>query len=206
MTMIKITDIKECARNKNRVNLYTEDGFLTAVYLDTAIACRLKTGAELSEEEFAQMKREDGDKYAAGIAMEFLSYKMRTEREVRNKLKTKEIDADSIERAVEQLKGYGYINDENYARLYAQELLQKFGGRVAVSKLIEKGIERELAQRVVGEQEQPQDVLAGLVERLRQRYREEQPDKRKQKMIRALMSKGFDYEDIKRALGREMEE
>ena len=72
--------------------------------------------------------------------MEFLSYKMRTEREVRNKLKTKEIAADSIERAVEQLKGYGYINDENDARLYAQELLQKFGGRVAVSKLVEKGI------------------------------------------------------------------
>ncbi|MEA5002773.1 MAG: RecX family transcriptional regulator [Christensenella sp.] len=200
--MIKITDIKEGARNKNRVNLYTEDGFLVAVYLDTALAYHIKIGTELSEEQLLELKSEDGDKYAAGVAMEFLSYKMRTEREIRNKLKAKEIEEDSIDRVIGQLAGYGYINDEEYAQMYAQELMQKYGQRVAVSKLMQKGIDRALAERAARESEAGDEVLDGYLERLRYKYREEEPNKAKQKIIRALMGKGFEYEDIKSALAR----
>ena len=200
--MIKITDIKEGKRNKNRVNLYTEDGFLMAVYLDTAIACHIKVGAELSEGELADLRSEDGDKYAAGIAMEFLSYKMRTEREVRKKLKAKEVDGESIDRVVGQLAGYGYINDEAYAQAYAQELMQKYGQRVAVSKMMEKGIDRALAEKAAQEAGTSESVLDGYIERLRCKYRGEEPNKAKQKIIRALMGKGFEYEDIKSALAR----
>ncbi len=200
--MLKITDIKEGARNKNRVNLYTEDGFLVALYLDTAIAYHIKIGAELSEEELADIKREDGDKYAAGVAMEFLSYKMRTEREVRRKLKAKEIEEEAIDRVIVQLAGYGYINDEAYAQAYAHELMQKYGQRVAVSKMMEKGIDRALAECAAKEAQAGDEVLEGYLERLRHKYREEEPNRAKQKIIRALMSKGFDYEDIKSAFIR----
>ncbi len=204
--MGKITDIRKGIKNKERLNIFVDDSFSFAVYLDVAVANHLKIGAKLTEEEIDSIKAQDHEKYALALAMDSLSYKMRTEKELRDKLRQKEIPEASAQAAVEKMKELGYLDDENYAQLYAQELLQKFGGRLAVQKMMQKGIERSLAEQTVGGFEPEETVLAGHVARLRQKYQTEEPRKAKQKMIRALMSKGFEYDDIKRALGRDGEE
>lgn len=200
--MGKITEIKEGKRNKERINIYIEEEFAFAVYLDTALSNHLKKGLDLSEEDVARIICEDGEKYAIASALKYLSYRMRTERELRDKLKSKEIPADVIDITVEKLKELGYLDDMEFAKLYVQELMQKYGKRVVVQKLLQKGILREIAEAALESMPQEQNVINQYVERLKQKYKSEEEYNGKQKIVRALMSKGFDYEDIKSALLR----
>lgn len=197
-----ITELKEGVRNKERVNVYIDGEFEFAVYIDTALSNRLKKGMELSEGDVERILGEDGEKYALSCAMKFLSYRMRTERELRQKLKEKEIAEGAIDTAIGKLQEMGYIDDAAFAELYTQELLQKYGPRVAMQKLMQKGVPRDIAQEALDDMEQGEAVIDGYVERLRQKHANEEAGKAKQKIIRALMAKGFDYEDIKRALNR----
>ena len=200
--MGKITDLQKGKRNKDRINVYMDGEFAFAPYIDTALANHLKIGADISVEERERILREDGEKYALACAMKFLSYRMRTEKELRDKLREKEVPGDCIENAVERLKEIGYLNDREFADLYAQELLQKYGRRIAVQKLMQKGVPRRIAEEAAEDIGQEESVVDGYVARLKQKYRNEDPGKAKQKMIRALMAKGFEYEEVKHALQR----
>ncbi|MEG0784939.1 MAG: RecX family transcriptional regulator [Christensenella sp.] len=204
--MGKITDIKEGRRNKERVNVYIDDEFAFAAYIDTALSNRLKIGEELDDEEIAHIKGEDSERYAIAYAMKLLSYRMRTERELRDKMKSKELPEVCIDAAIARLTEIGYIDDNEFANAYSQELLRKYGKRLVVQKLMQKGVPRELAQETVHSIGCEDDVINSYVERFVQKYRDEEPYKAKQKTVRALMSKGFDYDDIKSALLRYDEE
>lgn len=193
-------------RNKDRINVFMDGEFAFAVYIDTALANRLKIGSELSVEEKERILCEDGEKYALACAMKFLSYRMRTEKELRDKLSGKGISEDCVERAVKKLKEIGYLDDREFAGLYAQELLQKYGQRVAVQKLMQKGVPRGIAEEAAKDAGQEEQVIDGYIIRLKQKHRNEEAGKAKQKIIRALMAKGFEYEEIKRALRRYEEE
>lgn len=203
--MIKIIEIKQCARNKERVNLYTEDGFLMAVYIDTVLANHIKKDAVFSEEKLEEIRKQDAQRYAVQAAMEYVSYKPRTEKEVRVKLASKEIAEDAIDLAIEKLKEYGYINDAEYAAAYVAELLPKYGKRVILQKLAQKGVLRETALEATQTAAAPEEQLTKMAETLRRRYRDDEPYKQKQKIIRSLMAKGFEYDDIKNALSKEEE-
>ena len=203
--MIKIIEIKQCARNKERVNLYTEDGFLMAVYIDTVLANHIKKDAVFSEEKLEEIRKQDAQRYAVQAAMEYVSYKPRTEKEVRVKLASKEIAEDAIDLAIEKLKEYGYINDAEYAAAYVAELLPKYGKRVILQKLAQKGVLRETALEATQTAAAPEEQLTKMAETLRRRYRDDEPYKQKQKIIRSLMAKGFEYDDIKNVLSKEEE-
>ena len=45
---MKITELKEGQKNKQRVNVYTEEGFLCALYLDTIVRYQIGVGKEFS--------------------------------------------------------------------------------------------------------------------------------------------------------------
>ncbi|MEA4854147.1 MAG: RecX family transcriptional regulator [Christensenella sp.] len=203
--MIKIIEIKQCAHNKERVNLYTEDGFLMAVYIDTVLANHIKKDAVFSEEKLEEIRKQDAQRYAVQAAMEYVSYKPRTEKEVRVKLTLKEIAEDATDLAIEKLKEYGYINDAEYAAAYVAELLPKYGKRVILQKLAQKGVLRETALEATQTVAAPEEQLTKMAEMLRRRYRDDEPYKQKQKIIRSLMAKGFEYDDIKNALSKEEE-
>lgn len=204
--MGKITDLQKGVRNKDRINVFMDGEFVFAVYIDTVLANHMKIGGELSCEEKERILCEDGEKYVLACAMKFFSYRMRTEKELRDKLSGKGISQNSIERAIKKMKELGYLNDREFASLYAQELLQKYGQRVAVQKLMQKGVPRGIAEEAAKDTGQEEGVIDGYITRLKQKHRNEAAGKAKQKIIRALMAKGFEYEEIKRAFQRYEEE
>jgi len=200
-----ITEIAECAKNKDRVNIYVDGVFSFAVYKETALAEKLKKGVEINHEQIQEIRREDAQKYAFSAALQYVSFKQRTEKEVRDKLRQKGIDEAASEIALEKLRDYGYVNDEDYAGLYAEELNAKYGRRMIRQKMRLKGLDDEvIAQALEGLQgETP--IIAQL-ERYETRFLNDEPKKREQKIMRALMAKGFEYEEIRQAMSEMGEE
>ena len=204
--MERITDIRVGQKNKERIHIYIGGKFAFAVYADTAVSHRLKTGAYITEEEKERILQEDGEKYALSCAMKLLSYRMRTEKELRDKLREKEIAEETVGRVIRKLEEIGYLDDGRFAELYAQELSRKYGRYVVIQKLMQKGIPRDIARAAAQSTEKDEDVIRGHIGRLTQKYRAENEKSAKQKIMRALLAKGFEYEEIKRALERHEEE
>lgn len=191
-----ITALEECKKNKNRINIYLDGNFAFACYKEIAVEFGIGKGKELSSQQIEEIERYDGEQYAFQTALQYVAARQRTQKDIVGKLRGKGLNETYIEAAMQKMQEYGYVDDTEYARLYAEELCAKYGKKMVYHKLLQKGIDSETASEVTVQQDDT-ETLRLFVERLCERYAEEAEPKRKQKIIRALLQKGFEYDDIK---------
>ncbi|MBE6037038.1 MAG: 4'-phosphopantetheinyl transferase superfamily protein [Clostridiales bacterium] len=145
---------------------------------------------------------EDRLESAKELALAFLNVKERTEAEVRKKLREKEYDSGTIDEVLDYLRGYSYVNDEDYCRRYIRWGSSRGRGPLRLEKeLAEKGLPRDLIRSALAEfrseaeaAEEAADPFfeAALAEGLRIAERAEELDQRTAaKILRRLASKGY---------------
>ncbi|MEK7441587.1 MAG: RecX family transcriptional regulator [Chloroflexota bacterium] len=147
--MKKVTVLKVQARNKNRVNVYLDGEF--AFGLVMIEAAKLHLGQVLSDADIERIKKSDESEMAFEKAVKFISYRPRSEKEVRQNLKKKEIEAGLIDEAVQRLKRVGLLNDEQFAQMWVESRSHsKPKGRRALKiELRQKGLSREAVEAAV---------------------------------------------------------
>jgi regulatory protein len=143
---------------------------------------------------------------ALELAYRHLSRRARTVEEVRRHLAAKRVDEGSARAAVAELLELGVLDDARYARTFAEDrrTLDGWGGERIRRALLERGIERELAERALaadgpgGER----DRALGL---LRRRFPAGLQDNRqRERALGVLVRRGYDAElayDAVRAWG-----
>ncbi len=79
-------------------------------------------------------------------AVRYLVLALRTEEEVKNKLRKLNVEEDIIVQVTEYLKSIGYINDEKYVEAYIRQCINipKYSKYEIRMKLIQKGINKEI--------------------------------------------------------------
>ena len=93
--MKKITAITVQKKNPDRVNIYLDGEFAFGVARITA--AWLKNGDLLSEEKIARLLAEDEREWAYQQSLLYLSYRARSEKEIRQNLRKHEVSVDVIE-------------------------------------------------------------------------------------------------------------
>ena len=90
---------------------------------------------------------------AYDYALFLLGIKLRTEGELREKLKVKNYKSQVIDEVIVQLKENRYINDLNYAEVYLENLkkYKTFGFYGIKKKLMEKRLPSEIIENVLNE-------------------------------------------------------
>lgn len=85
-------------------------------------------------------------------AVKYLVRTLRTEMEVRNKLKKLNVDDEMIDDVVSYLKEISYIDDNNYANSYIRqcEKMPKYSKYEIKMKLSQKGIDKEIIDNAIG--------------------------------------------------------
>src|SRR5574340_1504638 len=116
--MRTITAIEVQKNNPNRVNIYLDGEF--AFGLARITAAWLKTGQKLDEEKIERLQAEDARERAYQQAMLFLSYRARSEAEIRQNLKKHEIPEAVIEATLERLREEKLANDPEFARTWVE--------------------------------------------------------------------------------------
>lgn len=199
-----ITKIEPQKRNKNRFNLFDADGFFTSLSMDSLLKYHVKEGMALSDDLLAEMKKEDTVKYAKEISVAYIAYTPRTEHQVREHLKKKDIDVGSIEETIQALYHYAFLDDAAYVRSFVSSYSHKLGEQAMRMKLKERGVSKSVidANLSVDEDSQKQ-VAKALADKLFARYEGQEPYKAKQKVYAALTRKGFSYDVIKSVLQTE---
>ena len=142
----------------------------------------------------------DEEKAAREKAVYYLQFSGKTECELRKKLADKEFSPASVDYAIDFVKQYGYLDDEDYARRFLEKNCRKKSRKQMTFELSQKGVSKEILSRVL--EDVPVDEEAQIMAILEKRgysgndaTREE-----KQKISAYLGRKGFSYEAIASAL------
>lgn len=116
--MKKITAIIAQKKNPNRVSVFLDGEY--AFGLARITAAWLKKGDEVSDEKIASLIKDDLGEQAYQQALLYLSYRARSEKEIRQNLRKHEYSEDAIERTMEKLLSAGFANDHEFARAWVE--------------------------------------------------------------------------------------
>ncbi|MBI2621917.1 MAG: RecX family transcriptional regulator [Candidatus Levybacteria bacterium] len=140
------------------------------------------------------------------LSLRFLSYRPRSEKEIKDYLKKKKIDENIQAQIIEKLKSYNFINDEDFVKFWIEQRT-KFKHkpiRVIEFELRQKGINRDLINEVLLSFEQTKTVDLESARRLAAKkldfYRGLDSQKRREKVMSFLLRKGFNYDIVKKVL------
>ena len=147
--MRKITALQVQKRNPNRVNIHLDGEF--AFGLARIVAAWLRVGQELSEEKIEQLQTEDARERAYQQAMLFLSYRARSESEIRQNLRKHEIPESVIEQTLERLRQDGLANDPQFAQAWVENrsTFRPRSRRMMALELRQKGLNDEAVASAV---------------------------------------------------------
>ena len=142
-------------------------------------------------------------------ALDLLSARAYTTRNLRRKLTQKEFEPDEIESAVNRLLDAGLLDDAKYAREFARQKLTTGGSSVrrVQRALVVKGISSELARTatdVVIDEEQV-EIEQSIESAARKKVASmgDLPrDVKRRRLFAFLARRGFEISDIKRAVDR----
>lgn len=118
---------------------------------DTIIKFGVFKDKVFTEQEFNEILQIDLENKSFLKAINFLSYRSRTEKEVHNYLKKNDLPISMIESIITKLKQFGYLDDYLFASDYLNyESQVKLRGPFHIAhKLREKGINEELINQVL---------------------------------------------------------
>jgi regulatory protein len=119
-----ITKITTQKKRTDRYNIFIDDGkgeqYAFSVDEEVLIKFDLKKGKEIDEFDRANIQDQDEIQKAFTMAIHFLSYRMRSEAEIRLSLKKKEIEEPIIQEAIHKLYHYNYLNDLEFAKAFVR--------------------------------------------------------------------------------------
>lgn len=192
-------------RDPARISLYIDGEFALGVGTQIAEERGLRVGQTLSLAEVAGLRDADEVGKAVDKALAYLTSRPRSIREVRDRLKEKEVPPATIDAVMTRLEGWGYIGDEGFARYWIENrnANQPRGKRLLRQELWQKGVERETVDQVLEDVELNEDGAA--LELARKRLRslralDEQTQRRR--LAAFLQRRGYDWPTVKRALDR----
>ena len=193
--MAVITQLKLQAKNKNRVNIYLDDAYFSALELETVVKYTLKEQMEITKESLEQIILENEFSLAYKKALNYISKVMKTAGQVKKYLQDKGYISSIIEKVILKLSEYKYLDDENYARLYIKDKKNSSGKLKLQQELYKKGIKKEIIEKVIKEIPSQSEEISALVEKYMRK--KEVTIKEIQKLYAYLMHRGFSYEEIK---------
>lgn len=194
-----ITKIELQKRNKEKANIHIDGKYAFSITVNGLLECGLKEGSEISTDDIEKIRGEDEPSLAVMEALNIISYSMKTERELRQKLRDKKYSDAAIEHAIQKAKKYGFIDDASYVASYIQSkaMPNGWGEQKIISMLLKKGVDMQLIKDKIAEcysEEDREDNAMNVARKYYTKLKGEDSRKNKQKLYGHLISKGFKYD------------
>ena len=197
---MNITKIETLTKTKFKVFLDGEFAFV--LYKGELSRYGIKEDGELEEEVYSKIVDEVLTKRAKLRAMHLLEKMDRTEAGLRDKLKDNGYPEISIDRAIDYVKSFGYINDERYAFNFINNRKDSKSRREIYALLYRKGIDKEVMDNAfneVYEESDDKEAIRRLISKRRVDVNN-CSDEELNKLYGYLGRKGFTYGDIRQVV------
>src|SRR3989338_4359223 len=196
---MKITAIKQQVKNPGRYSVFVDEKYSFSLSELALVNSELKLNQELSKDELAKLKEESDLDKAYNRVLNLLARRARSEWEIRDYLKRKKYEKDTIDKLLNKLSDRRLVNDLAFAQAWVENrrLLKNMSKRKLKLELKAKRVSDEIIDEVMGMDETDElEVLKELVAKKRQQTRYKDDTKLTQYLIR----QGYNYADIKAVL------
>lgn len=198
---------------KNRVEVIFDDGQIVTFAYEIFLKYRLKTNHEISSELFTTLINEDINYQLKQLALKYISRRAYSKEELRKKLIQQKFDNNFIEKVLDELEIKNLINDESYARLFADEKIKskRWGKNKIKAELIKRGISADIISDVLNEKFSDESEIEKGMElakkKLKQLIKRKIDSKKIQVNIYSfLVSRGYDYDSCKQIVEKLLRE
>ncbi|MEN8173629.1 MAG: RecX family transcriptional regulator [Chloroflexota bacterium] len=187
-----ITALKIQKRDKGRVSVYIDGDF--AFGLTRQVAGWITVGQELSDEQIQQLQGDETREKAYARALNFLSYRSRSEAEVRRNLKKHDTPEDCIDETLERLRRLDLVSDRGFAETWVENrsTFRPRGRRALYSELRAKGVHNDIIDDALQNLDEDDLAYRAAQKKVRQYRSLAWPDFKK-KMLGFLARRGFNY-------------
>ena len=147
-----ITAIRYGRGKSKRVNVFIDGQFAFGMEAEAAVKEGLRVGQELSTGQIESLAGSDRVHRCIDAALRYLSYRPRSEFEIRGRLQRRGFDASSVDAVMSKLKERGLVDDTAFAQFWKDN-------RESFSPRSQRLTRLELKQKGV-----PDDVIEGVVD------------------------------------------
>ncbi|WP_165003325.1 MULTISPECIES: recombination regulator RecX [unclassified Enterococcus] len=200
--MITVTRISKGKGPFYRVDL--SEGESLRVSEDILVRYRLLKGQELEEETVQEIKKSSGFDFGFQQAMNYLSYQLRSEKEIRTYLKEKEIELEDRNKIVARLKELQLVDDLVYGESYVRTnmRLSDKGPKKLGQQMQQKGLKPEIIEQALSQytfEDQVETARQAAEKAFGKNHGKSQKELLR-KIQQMLMTKGFTQDVIQQAM------
>lgn len=202
--MAKVKNIKFLKR-KQVCQVELDSGEFLFLSMDLVIKFKISKNETINEQTLIQIKKEQRIFDAKRASLNYISYKPRTEKQVRDKLRSLGFSSSEIELCIKFLKEFNYLDDENFTEKYIRDNIK----RKALSKkklsydLMKKGISRDIIDKFINLLIKDEDDFENAKKKLdKVKYKLKSLNESEQKkyIYQYLLRQGFKSDTIKEVL------
>jgi len=205
MTTKKITQIVVQQKRRNRCSIFLDDAFAFGLNEDVVFQYGLKKGDELTDNQIEEILVSEEKKAVKERALNLLSFRDRSEKELRTKLKQAGFQESNIDSAIDELKRLRFIDDRKFAINFAHSKMttKPMGAFLLRRELTLKGIDEEIITQVIeaifGETDQLALALRIARQKIHQIKELDEP-KKKRRVSDLLLRRGFNWDVVSHVL------
>lgn len=188
----------------NKMHLLLDDEYKITTDVEFWAVNFIQDGTDISDDEWEELTQKINYRKAFNKCADLLSRRDHSVKELRDKL-LRTVDETSADRAIDKFLEMGYLDDEKFAKALARHLyeVKNYSDNHVRQELYKRGISRDIISDIVDNAEV--DSVQSIINIIEKKYCTKlSAENGREKVIAALMRKGFSYSDIKSAL-RELE-
>lgn len=195
--------IQKIEKKKRLYLLECDNGDSLYVTEDTIVHFMLSKGMEISPEQLESIKQFAQFSYGKNLALYYISFQVRTQKQVYDYLKKHDLENTIIQKIIEELIKENWINDQKYVESFLRQNMTNGdkGPQLIKQKLMQKGISDKIIEKVISEVEF-YPIAEKVALKMISRYQDKLPRKALQdKLTQLLINKGFSYDMVKAVNG-----
>lgn len=199
---MKITSI-EPQRNKKRVNVYVDDLFTIGIDEELKFKHKLEVGMEVNDDFIKEVLKAEEQNKVTNHALNLLSFRQRSEKEIYTSLKKKGYEDFYIENAIAYCKEQKYLDDRAFAKAFIRDKinLNKLGEQRIKYELLRKGISQDIIDDVLILDEDEQfEAAFQLAEKRLPSYRKDDRNATYRKLSGFLQRRGYSFDIVSKVM------
>ena len=199
---MKITDIKRQKRRKNRVSIYLDGKYTFSLDYDTIARANIYIGDEITEEDKNKLIAKDAFSRARDYAYYFVSYRDRSEYEIKKRLFEKEFQPAVVNEVLSLLRSQGIVDDRSFVNKWVDNvILSRPMGRMRVThELRAKRVRDDIIEEVCQEKldlDKEVELARKAAEKKMKVLKSYAQDVARRRLNTFLVNRGFNFEIIR---------
>ena len=185
----------------NKIHIYVDEEYRATVDSDYWYSEKYRNFKEINDEELTELIDAVSFRRAYNKGLDLLSRRPHGTKELIKKLCEKGHEKEFAEKACDRLLELGLLNDEEFARILANELYERkgYGVKRIKQELIFRGVDREIAGNAIDSIDI--DTQNRIILVIEKKYKSKINDEKgRKRAIDGLLRLGYSYSDIKTAL------